>query len=109
MIQFAVPDDDDGVATDQLGESGGLEHQSREQQLQRDEHHNGDQAVEQRHAAFLHGDRRQIGNEQRHHQLDRLQLPELPFAHDPHGRDNEYVDYHGADSRDRHDMTLPFT
>ena len=45
----------------------------------------GQQPVQERHPYAAHGRGRQFGNHNGHHQLEGLQLPHLPLAHQPHG------------------------
>ena len=59
----------------------------------------GHHAVEQRQPEVLHGYRRQIGDQQRQHQLDGLQLTDLPLAAEPQTRDQQQVQDDGAEKR----------
>ncbi len=81
-------DDDDRLAAHQTVKKRLLLSKNRNEHLERNKYQNGDEPAEKRLAAVLHRDHRKVGDEQRHDQFTRLQLVDLPFAHNANSQNN---------------------
>ena len=59
-------------------------------------------------AAVLHRDHRKVGDEQRHDQFTRLQLVDLPFAHNANSQNNRKIQDDRAHKRNKHGVFFPY-
>ena len=99
-------DDDDRLAAHQTVKAAAFEHKNRNEHLERNEHQNGDEPAEKRLTAVLHRDHRKVRDEQRHDQFTRLQLVDLPFAHNANSQNNRKIQNDCAHKRNKHGVFL---
>lgn len=92
-------------AADQIPEPHAAQADGTEQRGQGDQRDNGDHPVEQRQGEVLHGNGGQIGDQQRQHQLDGLQLADLPLAADAQSGDQQQIEDQGTEKRGGHGST----
>ena len=107
LPQLAVHDHQGRLAADQVPEAYVPQADGAEQCGQGDQRDDGNDAVEQRQGEVLHGYGGQVGDQQRQHQLDGLQLTDLSLAAEAQARDQQQIENDRAEKGSRHDRT-PF-
>lgn len=96
LVDFSVQDDGLGPPGHQVEEFLAPEAQNRAQKLQCRDQEERNQAGSHRDFLAFDGDGRQIGDEDGGDQLLRLQFSQLPFAHQPHGKQDAEIDQNRA-------------
>ena len=105
LEDLPVPDDDRGPAADQGTEADGLEAEVADQHGEAQQRHDGEHSVHQGNAEVLHRHGGQIGDDQRQHQISRLQFADLPLAHKAQAGNDEQIEDHRAEKRSNHRPT----
>ena len=104
-IQPAAADDDGGLPVEQPPEQAAFERGKAEQDLERDERRDRHQTGQHRDAGVLHGDGGEIGYQNGDRELGRVELAQLPLAHQAHGGDHSGVEQQGAQQGNSHIST----
>lgn len=90
-IEFAAADDDRRLAVEQPPENPALEREPAQQDLEHNQRRDRDDARGHWDAEILHGHSGKVGDQNRDHELGRVEFADLPLAHQANRGDHGKV------------------
>ena len=95
-VDFAVVDEDNGLAVDEFSEAVTFDCEKRQEIMQYHKREYRDYAVNYRNSIVRHRNARKVCRDESYRKLEGLELGQLPLSHKPHRRQQEKVQYYCA-------------